>query len=83
MANKVIKITVYVPAIPDWLKINSSITIPLPLKKAKELAQKLLEVQDDVEIKLNFASGKKTNVEINWDSEKKDLLIDTHYSSMS
>ena len=83
MANKVIKITVYVPAIPDWLKINSSITIPLPLKNAKELAQKLLEVQDDVEIKLNFASGKKTNVEINWDSEKKDLIIDTHYSSMS
>ena len=83
MANKVIKITAYVPAIPDWLKINSSITVPLPLKNAKELAQKLLEVQDDVEIKLNFASGKKTNVEINWDSEKKDLLIDTHYSSMS
>jgi hypothetical protein len=83
MANKVIKITAYVPAIPDWLKINSSITIPLPLKNAKELAQKLLEVQDDVEIKLNFASGKKTNVEINWDSEKKDLIIDTHYSSMS
>ena len=83
MANKVIKITAYIPAIPDWLKINSSITIPLPLKNAKELAQKLLEVQDDVEIKLNFASGKKTNVEINWDSEKKDLIIDTHYSSTS
>jgi hypothetical protein len=83
MANKVIKITAYLPAIPDWLKINSSITVPLPLKNAKELAQKLLEVQDDVEIKLNFASGKKTNVEINWDSEKKDLLIDTHCSSMS
>ena len=83
MANKVIKITAYLPAIPDWLKINSSITVLLPLKNAKELAQKLLEVQDDVEIKLNFASGKKTNVEINWDSEKKDLIIDTHYSSMS
>ena len=83
MANKVIKITAYLPAIPDWLKINSSITVPLPLKNAKELAQKLLEVQDDVEIKLNFANGKKTNVEINWDSEKKDLIIDTHYSSMS
>jgi len=54
------------------LKTNSSITVPLPLKNAKELAQKLLEVQDDVEIKLNFASGKKTNVEINWDSEKKE-----------
>jgi hypothetical protein len=52
--------------------INNSITFPLPLKSAKELAQKLLEVQGDVEIKLNFASGKKTTVEINWDSEKKE-----------
>jgi hypothetical protein len=62
MANKVIKITAHLPAIPDWLKINNSITIPLPLKSAKELAQKLLEVQNDAEIKINFASGKKTLV---------------------
>ena len=72
MANKVINITAHLPAIPEWLKINNTITIPLPLKSAKELAQKLLEVQGDVEIKLNFASGKKTTVEINWDSEKKE-----------
>jgi hypothetical protein len=72
MANKVIKITAHLPAIPEWLKINNSITIPLPLKSAKELAQKLLEVQGDAEIKLNFASGKKTVVEIDWDSEKKE-----------
>ena len=72
MANKVIKITAHLPAIPEWLKINNSITIPLPLKSAKELAQKLLEVQGDAEIKLNFTSGKKTVVEIDWDSEKKD-----------
>ena len=72
MANKVIKITANLPIIPDWLKINNSITIPLPLKSAKELAQKLLEVQGDAEIKLNFTSGKKTVVEINWDSEKKE-----------
>jgi hypothetical protein len=72
MANKVINITAHLPAIPEWLKINNSITFPLPLKSAKELAQKLLEVQGDVEIKLNFASGKKTTVEINWDSEKKE-----------
>ena len=71
MANKVIKITANLPIIPDWLKINNSITIPLPLKSAKELAQKLLEVQGDAEIKLNFASGKKTTVEIDWESEKK------------
>jgi hypothetical protein len=72
MANKVIKITAHLPAIPEWLKINNSITVPLPLKSAKELAQKLLEVEGDAEIKLNFTSGKKTTVEISWDSEKKD-----------
>ena len=72
MANKVIKITANLPIIPDWLKVNNSITIPLPLKSAKELAQKLLEVQGDAEIKLNFASGKKTTVEIDWESEKKE-----------
>jgi len=72
MTNKVIKIIAHLPAIPDWLKINNSITIPLPLKSAKELAQKLMEVQEDVEIKLNFASGKKTTVEINWESEKSE-----------
>jgi pyrrolidone-carboxylate peptidase len=54
------------------LKINNSITVPLPLKSAKELAQKLMEVQEDVVINLNFASGKKTTVEINWDSEDKE-----------
>ena len=72
MANKVIKIVAHLPAIPDWLKINNSITVPLPLKSAKELAQKLMEVQGDVEIKLNFVSGKKTTVEINWESENKE-----------
>ena len=72
MVNKVIKITTHLPAIPDWLKINNSITIQLPLKNARELAQKLLEVQDDVEIKLNFTSGKKTTVEIKYESEQKE-----------
>lgn len=67
MSKKVLKITAHLPAIPDWLKINNSITIPLPLKSAKELATKLLEVQDDVEIKLNFATGKKTVVEIEYE----------------
>jgi hypothetical protein len=71
MANKAIRITTHLPGIPDWLKIDNSITIPLPLAKAKELAQKLLEVQDDVEIKLSFASGKKTLVEINWETDSK------------
>jgi hypothetical protein len=72
MTKKVIKIIAHLPAIPDWLKINNSITVPLPLKSAKELAQKLMEVQEDVVINLNFASGKKTTVEINWDSEDKE-----------
>ena len=75
MANKVIKIIAHLPAIPDWLKINNSITVPLPLKSAKELAQKLMEVKEDVEIKLNFASGKKTTVEISWDSESKEQSV--------
>ena len=72
MANKVIIITANLQIIPDWLKINNSITIPLPLKSAKELAQKLLEVKGDAEIKLKFASGKKTTVEIDWESDKKE-----------
>ena len=71
MPKNVIKITTHLPAIPDWLKINNSITIPLPLKNAKELAQKLLEVKDDVEINLSFASGKKTALEIKYEPENK------------
>ena len=71
MAKKIVKISTHLPAIPDWLKINNSIIIPVPLKNAKELAQKLLEVDDDVEIKLNFVSGKKTEVEIQYESESK------------
>lgn len=71
MSKKVIKITTQLPAIPDWLKINNSITVPLPLKNAKELAEKLLEVKDDVEINLNFTSGEKAAVEIKYESESK------------
>jgi S-adenosylmethionine synthetase len=71
MPKNVIKITTHLPAIPDWLKINNSVTIPLPIKDAKELAQKLLEVKDDVEIHLNFASGEKTAVEIKYESGSK------------
>ena len=71
MSKKVIKITTQLPAIPDWLKINNSITVPLPIKNAKELAEKLLEVKDDVEINLNFTSGKKAAVEIKYESESK------------
>ena len=71
MPNKVIKITAHLPAIPTWLKINNSITIPLPLKSAKELAQKLLDVQEDAEIELNFATGKETKIEIKYETKKE------------
>ena len=69
MPKKVVKITTHLPAIPEWLKINNSIIIPLPLKSAKELAKKLLEVEEDVEIEINFASGKESSVEIKYETK--------------
>jgi hypothetical protein len=69
MPKTIIKINTYLAAIPNWLRIDNSITIPLPLKSAKELAKKLLDMQDDAEIEINFASGKQTLVEIKY--EKK------------
>jgi hypothetical protein len=68
MIKKVLKINTHLPAMPDWLKINNSITLPLPVKSARELAKKLLEVQEDVEIELNFSTGKETIVEIKYES---------------
>jgi hypothetical protein len=72
MPKKVLKITTHLPSIPDWLKINSSITIPLPLKSAKEMAKKLLEVEEDVEIELNFSTGKEATVEIKYEPKKEE-----------
>jgi len=72
MAKKILKINTHLPAIPDWLKVNNSITLPLPLKSARELANKLLEVREDIEIELNFSTGKKTSVEIKYEL-KKDM----------
>jgi hypothetical protein len=72
MPNKVLKITAHIPAIPGWLKINNSITVPLPLKNAKELAKKLLEVQEDVEIMINFATGKEASVEIKFEPKAEE-----------
>jgi hypothetical protein len=71
MPKNVLKITTHLSAIPNWLKINNSITIPLPLKSAKELAKKLLEVQEDVEIEINFATGKETSVEIKYEPKQE------------
>jgi len=72
MPKKVLRITTHLRAIPDWLKINNSITLPLPLKSAKELAKKLLEVQEDVEIELNFSTGKEAAVEIKFELNKEE-----------
>ena len=39
---------------------------------AKELAKKLMEVQEDVEIMINFATGKEANVEIKFEPKTED-----------
>jgi hypothetical protein len=70
MPKKVLRISAHLPAMPNWLKINNSLSFPLPLKSAKELASKLLEMKEDVEIELNFASGKETTVEITYEVKK-------------
>jgi hypothetical protein len=69
MTDKVIKINTHLPVIPDWLKFNSSINFKLPFKSARELAKKLSEVRDDVDVELNFAAGKEIDVEIKYESK--------------
>jgi hypothetical protein len=69
MPKNTIKITTHLPAIPNWLKIDNCITIPLPLQSAKELAKKILEMQDEIEIELYFTSGKERTVEIKYESK--------------
>ncbi len=71
MPKKVLKINTHLPVIPDWLKVNNSITLPLPLKSARELANKLLEVREDIEIELNFSTGKKTIIEIKYEPKEE------------
>ncbi len=71
MPKRILRISTHLSAIPDWLKISNSITVPLPLKTAKDLAKKLLEVQEDVEIEINFSTGKETKVEIKFEAEEK------------
>jgi hypothetical protein len=67
MAKKVLKINTRLPAIPAWLKINNSITFSLPLKNAQELAKKLSEVDTDIDVELNLATGEKLLVEIKYE----------------
>ena len=76
MPKKVLKIIAHLKAIPDWLKINKTITIPLPLKTAKEMAKKLMEVDEDAEIELNFANGKETTIEIKYEPKEESWKIE-------
>jgi hypothetical protein len=71
MQKAVLRINTRLPAIPSWLKIDNSITFPLPLKKAKELAAKLMEVQDDIDVEFNFTGGKDALVEIKFEGKKE------------
>jgi hypothetical protein len=71
MSKSVLRITTHLPAIPNWLKISNSMTFKLPLKNAKELAAKLMDVKEDVEVELNLATGKEPSVEIKYESKKE------------
>jgi hypothetical protein len=72
MSKKVIKINTHLPAIPDWLKVSKTISFTLPLKTAKELAARLAEVKGDVEIDINFASGKEVGVEVKYEDKEEE-----------
>ena len=71
MTVNVIKINTHLPAIPEWLKISNSLSFKIPLKKAKELAAKLADVNDDVQVEINFASGKEVGIELKYESTKE------------
>jgi hypothetical protein len=72
MPTKVIKINTHIPAIPDWLKISKSFNFKLPLKTARELAKKLADVQDDVDVEINFETGKDIELEIKYEPKTPD-----------
>jgi hypothetical protein len=72
MSKKVIKINTHLPAIPDWLKISKAISFTLPLKTAKDLAAKLAEVKGDVEVEINFATGKEVGVELKYEDKDQE-----------
>jgi hypothetical protein len=77
MAQKVIKINTHLPVIPDWLKISKSINFKIPLKTAKELAAKLAEVKEDVEVEINFATGKEVGVEFRYEAKEPEQSTET------
>jgi len=49
------------------LKINNSITFSLPLNSVKDLAKKLAEAENDIDVQLNLSTGEKLNVEIKFE----------------
>ena len=67
MAKKVLKINTCLPAIPGWLKISNSVTFNLPLQSARDLAKKLSEIESDVDVEFNLATGKKLNIDIKYE----------------
>jgi len=69
MPEKVLKINTHIPAIPDWIKISKSFSFKLPLATARDLAKKLAEVKDDVDVEINFDTGKEVAVEIKYEAK--------------
>jgi hypothetical protein len=65
LANNIITVNAHLQVLPKWLTINNKVSFSLPLKSAKELAKKLLEADDVVEIELNFSSGKEKETKTN------------------
>ena len=71
MPKKVLKIITHIPAITRWIKIDNTFTIPMSQKTVKDLAAKLLEVSEDVEVELNFSTGKEAAVEFKFEIKGK------------
>ena len=65
MANNIITVNAHLRVLPNWLTINNKVSFSLPLKRAKELAKKLLEADDAVEIEINFSNGKEKETKAN------------------
>lgn len=65
--KKIIKINTRVPRVPQWLKIDHTMKLRIPIKKAKELANRLLEMDDDVDVQIRFGSGDKGSVDFRYE----------------
>ena len=73
MAERTIRVNAQLPGVPEWLKINGSVVIPLPLKSVREMAQKLAEVAegDSVNLEISFAKGKGVTLDFKYSAEGK------------